>query len=275
MSDLANSISATATAAEAAAYMSSISPEERKVREDLAAAYRLVALLGMEDSIWTHISARVPGTHDQFLLNPHGVLFRDVTASSLVKIDTEGRVLQPTNHSVNAAGFVVHSAVHMARHDAGCVVHLHTVAGVAVSSLACGVLPTNQWSYQFHNRVAYHDYEGIALDTDERERLIADLGPTSRVLVLRNHGMLTLGETIADAFVLMRNLDIACQAQIAISSTGLPVAEVSEAVREHTARQYERSVEKHHLNPEKSSITMEWNALVRRLSPPEPTHFTD
>ncbi|WP_255348140.1 class II aldolase/adducin family protein [Herbaspirillum sp. YR522] len=268
-------MTATAAAGDAAAYMASISPQERKVREDLAAAYRLVALLGMEDSIWTHISARVPGTHDQFLLNPHGVLFRDVTASSLVKIDTEGRILQPTRHSVNAAGFVVHSAVHMARSDAGCVVHLHTVAGVAVSSLACGVLPTNQWSFQFHNRVAYHDYEGIALDTDERERLIADLGPTARVLVLRNHGMLTLGQTIADAFILMRNLDMSCQAQMAISATGLPVTEVSQEVAEHTARQYERSVEKHHADPSTSSISLEWNALVRRLSPPEPTHFSD
>ncbi|MFL9924445.1 class II aldolase/adducin family protein [Herbaspirillum lusitanum] len=258
-----------------ASLFASSSPEERQVRQDLAAAYRLVALLGMEDSIWTHISARVPGTHDQFLINPHGVLFRDVTASSLVKIDTEGRILAPTRHAVNTAGFVVHSAVHMARHDAGCVVHLHTVAGVAVSSLACGVLPTNQWSFQFHNRVAYHDYEGIALDTAERESLIADLGPTSRVLVLRNHGMLTLGNTVADAFILMRNLDIACQAQIAISSTGLPVTEVPEAVREHTARQYERSVEKHHADPSNSSISLEWSALVRRLSPPEATHFSD
>lgn len=248
---------------------------ERQVREDLAAAYRLVALLGFEDSIWTHISARVPGTHDQFLINPHGVLFRDVTASNLVKIDTEGRVLEDSAYGVNAAGFTIHSAIHSAREDAGCVVHLHTVAGVAVSSLACGLVPANQWSYQFYNRVAYHDYEGIADDLDERARLIRDLGPTHRTLILRNHGMLTVGRTVAEAFILMRNLNCACEAQIAFQSTGLPVQPVSAEVCEHTARQYERSVEKHLRDPANSSITLEWRSLVQRLQAPNATTFRD
>lgn len=251
------------------------SPEERKVREDLAAAYRLVALLGYEDSIWTHISARVPGHHDQFLINPHGVLFRDVTASSLVKIDTEGRVLEDTPHGVNAAGFTIHSAIHSAREDAGCVVHLHTVAGVAVSSLACGLVPANQWSYQFYDRVAYHDYEGIADNLEERQRLVRDLGPTHRTLVLRNHGMLTVGRTVAEAFILMRNLNCACEAQIAWQSTGQPVQEVAPEVCEHTASQYERSVAKHLRDPANSSITLEWDSLVRRLSPASATTFAD
>lgn len=248
--------------------------EERKVREDLAAAYRLVALFGFEDSIWTHMSARVPGTHDQFLINPHGVLFRDVTASSLVKIDTNGKIIEETPYSVNEAGFTIHSAIHMSHPDAGCVIHLHTVAGVAVSSLECGIQPANQWSYQFHNRVAYHDYEGIALDLDERQRIIADMGD-KRVLVLKNHGMLTVGRTIADTFILMRNLNCACEAQLAFQATGLPVAFVPEEVREHTARQYERSVEKHHANPSTSSITLEWNSLVKRLEAPNPASFRD
>lgn len=251
------------------------SDAERKVREDLAAAYRLVALLGFEDSIWTHISARVPGTHDQFLINPHGVLFRDVTASNLVKIDINGNVIEDTPHGINAAGFTIHSAIHSAREDAGCVVHLHTVAGVAVSSLACGLVPANQWSYQFYNRVAYHDYEGIADDLDERARLIRDLGPTHRTLVLRNHGMLTLGRDVAEAFILMRNLNCACEAQIAFMSTGMPVQQVSPEVCEHTARQYERSVEKHRRDPAHSSLTLEWNSLVRRLEAPMPTTFRD
>ena len=251
------------------------SPEERAVREDLAAAYRLVALLGLEDSIWTHISARVPGRHDQFLINPHGVLFRDVTASNLVKIDTHGHVVEDTPYEVNEAGFTIHSAIHGAREDAGCVVHLHTVAGVAVSSLACGLVPANQWSYQFYQRVAYHDYEGIADDLEERARLVRDLGPTHRTLVLRNHGLVTLGRTVAEAFILMRNLHCACEAQLAIQATGLPAASVAPEVCEHTARQYERSVERHLRDPENSSITLEWRSLVRRLSPPDATTFRD
>ena len=216
-----------------------VSDAERQVREDLAAAYRLVAHYGMDDSIYTHISARVPGAEDQFLINPFGTLFRDITASSLVKIDLAGRILDDSPYDVNPAGFTIHSAVHAARHDAACVLHTHTVAGVAVSSLAGGLQPCNQWALQFYNRVVYHDFEGIALDHEERERLIADLGPTSRAMILRNHGLLTVGRTVSEAFILMLNLERACRVQVAIASTGEPIHPVPPEVCERTAQQYE------------------------------------
>jgi len=252
--------------------MQDLTPEtfsdaERRVREDLAAAYRLVAHYGMEDSIYTHISARLPGAEDQFLINPFGMLFRDITASSLVKIDTEGRILEPSPYDVNPAGFTIHSAVHMARHDAMCVLHTHTVAGVAVSSLACGLQPCNQWALQFHNRVVYHDFEGIALDHGERERLIADLGPTARVLILRNHGLVTLGRTVAEAFILMHNLERACRVQLAIQASGQPIHPVPAEVCELTARQYERG-DSNRLPGAADPDAREWRALLQRLEQP-------
>ena len=251
-----------------------MSDAERRVREDLAAAYRLVALYGMDDSIYTHISARVPGTHDQFLINPFGMLFRDITASSLVKIDLEGRILDESPHDVNPAGFTIHSAVHAARHDAACVLHTHTVAGVAVSSLAGGLQPCNQWSLQFYNRVVYHDFEGIALDADERERLVADLGPTARALILRNHGLVTLGRTVAEAFILMLNLERACRVQVAIQSSGSPVYPVPDEVCEKTAQQYE-SGDSTRLPGLPDPDAREWRALLQRLEPAAATSFRD
>lgn len=252
----------------------SISAAERQVRQDLAAAYRLVAHFGMDDSIYTHISARVPGTTDQFLINPYGVLFRDVTASSLVKIDLEGRILEPTEHDVNPAGFTIHSAVHAARHDATCVLHTHTVPGVAVSSLACGLQPCNQWALQFHNRVVYHAFEGIALDHAERERLVADLGPTAKVMILRNHGLVTLGRSVAEAFILMHNLDRACRVQLAIQASGQTIHPVSDEVAELTARQYEGG-DSNRLPGSNDPCAREWRAMLRRLEPPAPGHWRD
>ncbi len=251
-----------------------VSAEERQVREDLAAAYRLVALCGMDDSIYTHISARVPGTHDQFLINPYGWLFRDITASSLVKIDMEGRVLDQSLHDVNPAGFTIHSAVHAARHDATCVLHTHTVAGVAVSSLAEGLQPSNQWALQFYNRVAYHAFEGIALDLAERERLVADLGPTARSLILRNHGLVTLGRTVAEAFILMHNLDRACRVQLAIQASGQPVHPVPHDVAERTALQYESGSNKR-LPGQPDPNAREWRGFLRRLEPGAAGSFRD
>lgn len=251
-----------------------MSDAERRVREDLAAAYRLVALYGMDDSIYTHISARVPGAHDQFLINPFGMLFRDITASSLVKIDLEGRIQGESPYDVNPAGFTIHSAVHAARHDAACVLHTHTVAGVAVSSLAGGLQPCNQWSLQFYQRVVYHDFEGIALDADERERLVADLGPTARALILRNHGLVTLGRTVAEAFILMLNLERACRVQIAIQSSGSPVYPVPDEVCEKTARQYE-SGDSSRLPGLPDPDAREWRALLQRLEPAAATSFRD
>ena len=250
------------------------SDAERAMREDLAAAYRLVALTGMEDSIYTHISARVPDTEDQFLINPYGWLFKDITASSLIKIDLDGRILDGSTEDVNPAGFTIHSAVHAARHDAVCVLHTHTVAGVAVSSLACGLQPINQWSLQFYDRVAYHDYEGIALDHAERERLVADLGASKKVLILRNHGLLTLGRSVAEAFILMLNLDRACRVQMAIQASGMAVQSLSAEVCEHTALQYESGKSKA-MAGQPDPHQREWRALLRRLEPGPPSSFRD
>jgi ribulose-5-phosphate 4-epimerase/fuculose-1-phosphate aldolase len=252
----------------------SMSDAERQVRQDLAAAYRLVALCGMDDSIYTHISARVPDAPDQFLINPYGVLFRDITASSLVKIDLTGRILSDTPHDVNPAGFTIHSAVHAARHDAACVLHTHTVAGVAVSSLACGLQPCNQWALQFYQRVVYHDYEGIALDPAERERLVADLGPTARAMILRNHGLLTAGRSVAEAFILMHNLERACRVQLAIQSSGWPMQQVSHDVSERTALQYESGDSKRQAG-QADPNAREWRGFLQRLEPAATTSFRD
>lgn len=251
-----------------------LSPAERQVREDLAAAYRLVAYYGMDDSIYTHISARVPGTEDQFLINPFGTLFRDITASSLVKIDLEGRILDDSPYDVNPAGFTIHSAVHAARHDAACVLHTHTVAGVGVSSLACGLQPCNQWALQFYNRVVYHHFEGIALDHEERERLVADIGPTSKALILRNHGLLTLGRTVAEAFILMLNLERACRVQLAIQASGQPIHPVPPEVCERTARQYEGGDSTREAG-QRDPNAREWRAMLRRIEPGPVTSFRD
>ncbi len=238
--------------------------QEREVRQDLAAAYRLVAHYGMDDSIYTHISARLPDAHDQFLINPYGTLFRDITASSLVKIDLDGRILDDSPHDVNPAGFTIHSAVHSARHDAACVLHTHTVAGVAVSSLECGLQPCNQWALQFYNRVVYHEYEGIALDHAERDRLIGDLGPTAQVMILRNHGLLTLGRTVAEAFILMLNLERACRVQMAIQASGQAIHPVPPEVCELTARQY-ASGDSNRQPGQADPHAREWAAMLQRI----------
>jgi ribulose-5-phosphate 4-epimerase/fuculose-1-phosphate aldolase len=210
-----------------------------KERRDLAAAYRLIAHFGMDDSIFTHISAKAPGTSELFLLNSYGQRFEEVRASELVTVDIDGTVVDdPRGHGINAAGFTIHSAVHAARPDVGCVLHTHTVAGVAVSCLEEGLLPLNQWALQFHDRLAFHDYEGIALDLEERERLVADLG-TSKAMILRNHGLMTCGRTVGEAFVLMHNLERACQAQIAALSTGMKLRLPSPEVAARTAAQYD------------------------------------
>jgi ribulose-5-phosphate 4-epimerase/fuculose-1-phosphate aldolase len=209
-----------------------VSAEEWKVREDLAAAYRLVAHYGWDDMIFTHISARVPGEEDHFLINPYGWLFDEITASSLVKVDHDGHAVIQTGSLTNPAGFTIHSAVHMARPDAQCVMHLHTVDGTAVSTMKDGLLPLNQTALLVRETLAFHDYEGVALDHDERPRLVADLGDKSTML-LRNHGTLSLGASVADAFTKMYFLERACSMQVASLSAGrdalvLPKDEVIE-----------------------------------------------
>jgi ribulose-5-phosphate 4-epimerase/fuculose-1-phosphate aldolase len=252
------------------------SAEEYAVRTDLAAAYRLMAYFGLDDSIYTHISARVPGAKDQFLINPYGVLFRDITASSLIKINLAGEIVdQPhADYGVNPAGFTIHSAIHSARHDAACVLHTHTVAGVAVSSLTAGLQPVNQWALQFYNRVAYHDYEGIALNHDERARLIASLGPSLRALVLRNHGLLTVGRSVSEACILMINLERACRVQMAIQGSGQTTYPLSADVCELTAKQYEAG-DANRRPGMPDSYAREWTAMLQRLEPATPTSFRD
>ncbi len=214
-----------------------VSPEEWRMRVDLAATYRLVAMHGWDDMIFTHISARVPGPEHHFLINPYGLLFEEITASSLVKIDVDGNKVQDAPYPVNPAGFTIHSALHMSRDDAHCVIHLHTDDGVAVSAQADGLLPLDQHAMAVVSDIAYHDYEGIALDLDERERLVADLGRDKHIMILRNHGTLTLGKSCSDAFLRMYYLERACTMQVRALSGGARPNRVNQGVAEKTAGQ--------------------------------------
>src|ERR1700757_2383953 len=206
-----------------------VSSEEWAVRVDLAACYRLVARFGWEDLVFTHITARVPGTPDQFLINPYGVFFDEITASSLVKIDQQGQKLEYSPFPVNPAGFVIHSAIHAARHDAKCVLHTHTLNGVAVAAQREGLLPISQHSIFVLASLGYHDFEGPALRDDEKPRLVADLGDNTS-LILRNHGLLTVGETVAEAFVTMYYLETSCAIQVRAQSGGGELIPVSKEI---------------------------------------------
>jgi ribulose-5-phosphate 4-epimerase/fuculose-1-phosphate aldolase len=196
-----------------------VSAEEWQARVDLAALYRLVALHGWDDLIYTHISARIPGPEHHFLINPYGMLFEEITASSLVKIDLEGNILQETPYFINPAGFTIHSAIHAAREDAHYVMHLHTDQGVAVAAQTEGLLPLSQHALIVLPRLAYHDYEGIALNLDERERLVHDIGD-KHLMLLKNHGTLAVGDTAANCWVGMYYLERACRMQIEALSAG-------------------------------------------------------
>ena len=204
-----------------------MTPEEWQARTDLAAAYRAVAMYGWDDLVFTHISARVPGPEHHFLINPYGHLFEEITASSLVKIDLAGRKVADSPHDINPAGFTIHSAVHEAREDAHCVMHLHTVEGVAVSCQKGGLLAISQQSLYPMMGLAYHDYEGVALNPEEKARLVRDLGDNN-TMILRNHGLLTCGSTVADAFLFMYILQKACEVQVRAQAGGaelLPIAQ--------------------------------------------------
>ena len=241
------------------------SSEEWDVRVQLAACYRLVDHYGWTDLVYTHISARVPGPEEHFLLNPLGHMFGEVTASSLVKIDRDGNNVDASPHTVNRAGFVIHSAVHGARPDAQCVIHLHTAAGMAVSMLECGLLPLSQHAQLLYGRVAYHDYEGLALDLDERKRLVADLGDRP-VMLLRNHGTLVAGRSVPHAFSLMFHLEKACQAQLAAMATGQKLTVPPPAVSARTTQQ---------AFAEDSPIgRAEWPGLMRLLDRIDPSYRT-
>ncbi|HZP91556.1 MAG TPA: class II aldolase/adducin family protein [Burkholderiales bacterium] len=235
-----------------------VSEEEWEMRCDLAAAYQLAAQFRWTDLIYTHFSARVPGT-EQLLINPYGLMFEEITASSLVKIDKDGRVIDdPTGLGINHAGFVIHGCVHEARPEINCVIHTHTRAGVAVSAQKCGLLPISQHSLRVYGMLSYHDYEGIALELDERSRLARDLGPNSKAMILRNHGLLTLGGTVSEAFELMYYLDCACQIQVdALAGGRVDVGIISERTAQKGYRQFE--------GPGGSELHKEWSALLRML----------
>ena len=239
-----------------------VSAEQPAERVSLAAAYRLIAEFGMDDSIFTHISARAPASEGEhaFLINPYGLRFDEVTASNLVTVDLDGNILRDAwGAGINKAGFTIHSAVHMARPDVHCVLHTHTVAGVAVSSLEEGLLPLNQWSLEFYDRIAFHDYEGIALNLEERERLIADLGDRN-LMILRNHGLMSCGATVGEAFIAMMNFERACKAQLAIMASGMTPRFVPHDLAEFTASQSEDWAAKHAASGRPDP---EWEAYLR------------
>jgi ribulose-5-phosphate 4-epimerase/fuculose-1-phosphate aldolase len=206
-----------------------VSDEEWQLRVDLAACYRLVALYGWDDLIFTHLSARVPGPEHHFLINPYGMLFEEITASSLVKVDLHGNIVLDNGYPINPAGFTIHSAVHAAREDATCVVHIHSRNGVAVSAQKAGLLPISQQSMVVLTSLSYHDYEGLALNEDEKPRLVADLGG-STFFILRNHGLLTCGPTVADAFLSMYTLEASCEIQIKAQAGGNELIPISDRV---------------------------------------------
>ena len=232
-----------------------VAREEWQVRCELAAAYRLFAQLGWHELIYNHLTVRVPGI-DHFLINPFGLMYREVTASNLVKIDLEGRKVTPSPWSVNPAGFVVHSAVHAARADAHCVMHTHTTAGQVVSCQQGGLLPLSFTAMFYAGRVAYHDFEGITLDREECQRLTADLGDRN-VMILRNHGLLVCGRTIGDAFAEHYMLQRACEVQVAAQATGMPLVQPRDEIAQRAAAQYDRTARQGDQN------TLLWQAMLR------------
>jgi ribulose-5-phosphate 4-epimerase/fuculose-1-phosphate aldolase len=248
-----------------------ISDAEWKVRCDLAALYRLVAHFRMTDLIYTHISARVPGPEHHFLINQYGVMFHEMRASDLVKIDLDGTVVEGPGQSareparrVNAAGFTIHSAIHMAREDLVCVVHTHTAAGIAVSAQKHGLLPISQHALKFYGHLAYHGYEGVALDLDERDRLVRDLGD-KKAMILRNHGLLAAGRTVAEAWDQIYYLERACQAQVAALAGGAELVLPPEEVRQRTAAQFNR-------DPGAAKYDFMWESSLRLIDGDRPDY---
>lgn len=234
------------------------SPEEWAIRVDLAAAYRLVAYFHWDDLVFTHITARVPGPEHHFLINPYGMMFDEITASSLVKIDMQGKKVVDNPWPVNPAGFVIHSAIHAARHDVQCVLHTHTLDGVAVAAQKNGVLPLSQQSIFVLQSLAYHDYEGVALRDEEKPRLVADLG-NNNFLMLRNHGLLTCGRSVPEAFQLMYLFESTCAIQVRAQAGGGELIPIHQEIID-TAVEQARLVSNGH-GPDK----LVWPGLLRRL----------
>ena len=245
---------------------SSVAAAEWQRRVDLAACYRLVAMFGWDDLIFTHISARVPGPEHHFLINPYGLMFSEITASSLVKVDLEGNKVLESPHDINPAGFVIHSAIHAARDDAECVLHVHSVNGVAVSAQERGVLPLSQHSIFVLSSLAYHDYEGVALDDDEKPRLVRDLGD-KRFLMLRNHGLLTVGRSVAEAFVAMYFFEAACMIQVRAQSGGQSLRHIPASIIDSAPTQWENVTRG-------AGGGLAWPALLRKLDQTDPSYCT-
>ena len=241
-----------------------VSSEEWQVRVDLAACYRMVAHCGWDDLVFTHISARVPGPRHHFLINPYGFMFEEVTASSLVKVDLAGNKVMHSPHTINPAGYIIHSAVHEARADAHCVVHVHTRDGVAVSCQENGLLPISQIGLLALSSLAYHDYEGIALNPAEKARLVADLG-RANFMILRNHGLLTCGRTVPEAFLFIYALQRACETQLAAQSSGVPLIRVPQLIVDGFRAQAEQV-----LNNIGADIA--WPGVLRKLDRLDPSY---
>lgn len=240
-----------------------VTEEEWAARVELAACYRLIAHFRMTDWIYNHISSRVPGTHEHYLINPFGLLYEEVSASNLVKVDIHGNLAEDVELEVNPAAFVIHGAIHKARPDVGCVLHTHTSAGVAVAAQAQGLLPISQHAMRVYGQLSYHDFEGIALDVGEQERLIANIG-NNNVLILRNHGLLTTGKTVPQAFELMLYLERACQIQIAATSGTQKLTYPPDSVCQRAIGQFNRSHE--------FIQGRDWQALIRLLDRTDPSY---
>jgi len=236
------------------------SPEEWQLRVDLAACYRLVALYGWSDLVFTHISARIPGPEHHFLINPYGLMFDEITASSLIKVDQDCNKLSDSPYPVNPAGFIIHSAIHAGREDVGCVLHTHTRAGVAVSAQKGGLLPISQQSTVIMSALAYHDYEGVAVREDEKARLQEDLGRKS-FMILRNHGLLTVGASVADAFLAMYTLETACQIQLAAQAGGGELIHVPQPIIDGVRQA---------LKIQGAGGALVWPSLLRKLDRVDP-----
>ena len=252
---------------ELASLKNKVSPEEWNARVDLAACYRLIAHYGMSDMMANHVTIRVPGEEEAFLTNPYGMMYEEMSASCLVKINHHGEVLfKPDfgdlNYGFNKPGYILHSAVHKARPEVGCVIHTHTPAGMAVSSLECGLLPINQTSMRFL-KISYHDYMGVVLDMGEQEALVRDLG-TSEAMILRNHGLLTLGKTVGEAFNWMHRLETSCRAQLMAMACNTPLQKVPQKVLEETYLNYQPQTRRPY-------GLMEWPALLRMLDRIDPS----
>lgn len=236
--------------------------DEATIRRDLAAAYRLVALFGWDDLVFTHLTAKIPGPEHHFLINPYGMTFEEITASSLVKIDAEGNKVEDSPWPVNPAGFLIHSTIHDAREDAGCVMHTHSLNGVAVSAQKQGLLPLSQQSLFVLSSLAYHDYEGVALEEGERARLVADLGEAN-FFMLRNHGLLTVGPTVADAFLEMYLFEAACTVQIRALSGGGETIPIPQEILAGAKRMQQQVTHQ-------QGAALVWPGLLRRLDRENP-----